>query len=135
MRQLNATLLQGSDHDKKWVQYVRKIYNAMHNMDKQKYLEPKFSTSFLPIIKFLSKKIGPGSTQTNISILSQREGTGLMTDKVNMSLAGAGGANNFNDTFSLGSLLSLADQQLLARQRSSLENNLLSTTHSRLAAK
>ena len=64
-----------NDLDKKWVQYVNKIFNALHNMDKQKYLEPKFSLSFYPIIKFIHKKKGTGSIATNISKLSFRDGS------------------------------------------------------------
>lgn len=59
------------ESERKWLLHIRKIYNAIHNMDKQKYLEPKFSTSLYPVIKFLQKKFGPGSTITNISKFSQ----------------------------------------------------------------
>jgi hypothetical protein len=38
-----ATLTALNDHDRKWVQYVKKIYSAIYNMEKSKYLEPKFS--------------------------------------------------------------------------------------------
>ena len=45
-------------------------------MEKQKYLEPKFSIALQPLIKYLQKKhVGVGSAMTNISLLShsQRE--------------------------------------------------------------
>lgn len=59
------------ESERKWLTHVRKIYNAIHNMDKHKYLEPKFSMSLYPVIKYLQKKYGGGgSTMSNISMLS-----------------------------------------------------------------
>ena len=47
------------------------LTNAIYNMDKNKYLEPKFSTSLYPVIKYLHKKYGTGgSTISNLSMLS-----------------------------------------------------------------
>ncbi len=82
------------DTDKKWMKHFTKIYKALYNMDKQKYLEPKFSTSIYPVMKFLHKRFGFKGAETNISKLSgsQRDGSAI-----GMAI---------NDTNSLCSLIS-----------------------------
>jgi len=66
-----AGILKVNDQDRKWTQYIKKIYSAIHNMEKQKYLEPKFSQAIIPLIKYLQKKhVGVGSAMTNISLIS-----------------------------------------------------------------
>ena len=72
-----------NDLDRKWVQYVNKIFNALHSMDKQKYLEPKFSLSLHPIIKFIQKRKGAaGSVATNISKLSFIDGSQINGENI-----------------------------------------------------
>ena len=74
-------------------------------MEKQKYLEPKFSQAIFPLIKYLQKKhVGVGSAMTNISLISHTQREGEPMKAVNSSLLGL--MSNFNDTFSAGSLLS-----------------------------
>ena len=34
---------------------MRKVFSAMYNMDKHKYLDPKFSQSPVPVMKFIQK--------------------------------------------------------------------------------
>ena len=82
------------DADKKWMKHFTKIYKALYNMDKQKYLEPKFSTSIYPVMKFLHKRFGFKGAHTNISKISvsQRDGS-----PIGMAI---------NDTNSLCSLIS-----------------------------
>ena len=70
----------GLDTDKKWLMHVGKIYKAIYNMDKQKYLEPKFSTSIYPVIKFLHKRYGLKGMFTNISKTSISQREGVMND-------------------------------------------------------
>lgn len=98
------------DNDRKWLHHIRKIFNALHNMDKHKYLEPKFSQSLYPVMKFLQKRYpGNGSTMTNISMLSQSQrGGGPLQMPANIF-------SNFNDTNSLSSLIS-HDTSLIAKQ-------------------
>ena len=74
----------GSEAERKWLAHVRKIYKAIYSMDKQKYLDPKFSTSLYPMMKFLVKRFGLGGALTEISA----------------------GKLALNDTFSLSSLIS-----------------------------
>ena len=79
-------------------------------MDKNKYLEPKFSTSIYPIVKFLHKRYPAGSAITNISMLSQSQRgggppLGLYT----------GIHSNFNDSNSLSSYLSQDNNSFLKR--------------------
>jgi hypothetical protein len=50
------------ENEKKWLHHVRKIFNAVHSMDKNKYLEPRFSSSIYPLIKFLNKRYGGGES-------------------------------------------------------------------------
>ena len=78
----------GSESERKWFGHLRKLYKAMYSMDKQKYLEPKFSTSLYPLMKFLVKRFGV---------------SGAMTE---FSAANNAGKLCFNDTFSLSSLIS-----------------------------
>ena len=88
-----------NDLDRKWVQYVHKIFNALSSMDKQKYLEPKFSFSLYPIIKYIQKKKGTGSIATNISKLTFREGSMINGEP---ALGGnlASMLSGFNESFS-----------------------------------
>jgi len=79
----------GSESDRKWFGHVRKLYKAIYSMDKQKYLEPKFSTSLYPLLKFLVKRFGVG---------------GALTEEI--SDGKSPGKLGFNDTFSLSSLIS-----------------------------
>ncbi len=49
---------------------MRKVFSAMYNMDKHKYLDPKFSKSLVPVMKFIQKRFGAVSNTSNISIIS-----------------------------------------------------------------
>ena len=44
-----------SDDDMKFVKHIRKIYQYMSQLDKQKQLEPKFGHSIEPLYKFFKE--------------------------------------------------------------------------------
>lgn len=67
---LSPTLSTRDDgmNDAKWIQHFMKCFKVLHQMEKKKYLEPKFSPGLYPLVRYISQKHG-GST--NQSIFSQ----------------------------------------------------------------
>ena len=45
-----------TDPNEKWFLRFKKVFKLIHNMEKGKYLDPKFALTLFPLMKFLMSK-------------------------------------------------------------------------------
>eukprot|EP00349_Pseudokeronopsis_sp_Brazil_P008224 CAMPEP_0202968424 /NCGR_PEP_ID=MMETSP1396-20130829/13707_1 /ASSEMBLY_ACC=CAM_ASM_000872 /TAXON_ID= /ORGANISM="Pseudokeronopsis sp., Strain Brazil" /LENGTH=136 /DNA_ID=CAMNT_0049694713 /DNA_START=24 /DNA_END=434 /DNA_ORIENTATION=+ len=102
------------DKNEKWFLRMKKVFKLINEMEKQKYMEPKFSPTLAPLLKFLLQKY---SFNKNVSGPTSV-----------FSFSTKGGQNNYslNDEVSMSSLksgdtkLSLNPMRLLQQNEDAL---------------
>ena len=54
----------------KWFHQFKKIFKLIYNMEKGKYLEPKYAMTLFPLMKFLFEKYAKNTSSGSQSIFS-----------------------------------------------------------------
>lgn len=64
----------------KWLIHLKKCFKVIHKLEKSKSIEPKFTISLFPLVKFLKNRYGLYGSTTSTSFYSQSQYGGPIKD-------------------------------------------------------